>query len=135
MFFFNNQDVNDIPPVFTSVPRPITLDDDVPIGTTVINLLAQDSDGTAPGNQVNIEKKISTRLTEHLKNLKFSYIRQQVRYEIIGRGIANKYFVVDPDTGILTVRDDLRKETDSEYQVRRFSPTNSSLKFSTHIFR
>nr|XP_031829505.1 cadherin-99C isoform X4 [Nomia melanderi]XP_031829506.1 cadherin-99C isoform X4 [Nomia melanderi]XP_031829507.1 cadherin-99C isoform X4 [Nomia melanderi]XP_031829508.1 cadherin-99C isoform X4 [Nomia melanderi]XP_031829509.1 cadherin-99C isoform X4 [Nomia melanderi]XP_031829510.1 cadherin-99C isoform X4 [Nomia melanderi] len=87
----NVQDVNDIPPVFTSVPRPITLDDDVPIGTTVINLTATDSDGTAPGNQV--------------------------RYEIIGRGITNKYFVIDPDTGILRVRDDLRKETDTEYQV------------------
>ncbi|XP_034940694.1 cadherin-99C [Chelonus insularis] len=87
----NVQDMNDIPPVFTSVPRPITLDDDVPIGTTVINLFAQDSDGTSPGNQV--------------------------RYEIIGRGIASKYFVIDPDSGILTVRDDLRKETDSEYQV------------------
>lgn len=34
------------------VPRPITLDDDSPIGTTVINLVAADSDGTAPGNQV-----------------------------------------------------------------------------------
>ncbi|XP_039303975.1 cadherin-99C isoform X2 [Solenopsis invicta] len=87
----NVQDVNDIPPVFTSVPRPITLDDDVPIGTTVIHLVAADSDGTAPGNQV--------------------------RYEIIGRGIASKYFVIDPDTGVLRIRDDLRKETDSEYQV------------------
>ncbi|XP_020300049.1 cadherin-99C isoform X1 [Pseudomyrmex gracilis] len=87
----NVQDVNDIPPVFTSVLRPITLDDDVPIGTIVINLTATDSDGTAPGNQV--------------------------RYEIIGRGIASKYFVIDPDTGVLRIRDDLRKETDSEYQV------------------
>ncbi|XP_028050780.1 cadherin-99C isoform X1 [Monomorium pharaonis] len=87
----NVQDVNDIPPVFTTVPRPITLDDDVPIGTTVMNLVAADSDGTAPGNQV--------------------------RYEIIGRGIASKYFVIDPDTGVLRIRDDLRKETDSEYQV------------------
>ncbi|XP_031771297.1 cadherin-99C, partial [Apis florea] len=87
----NVQDVNDIPPVFTSVPRPITLDDDIPIGTTVINLIATDSDGTAPGNQV--------------------------RYEIVGRGIANKYFMIDPDTGVLRVRDDLRKETDTEYQV------------------
>ncbi|XP_053595607.1 cadherin-99C isoform X1 [Microplitis demolitor] len=87
----NVQDMNDIPPVFTTIPRPITLDDDVPIGTTVINLLAQDSDGTSPGNQV--------------------------RYEIIGRGSASRYFVIDPDSGILTVRDDLRKETDSEYQV------------------
>ncbi|XP_048513669.1 cadherin-99C isoform X2 [Athalia rosae] len=87
----NVQDQNDIPPVFTSIPRPITLDDDVPIGTTVINLVATDSDGTAPGNQV--------------------------RYEIIGRGIASKYFLIDPDTGVIRVRDDLRKETDSEYQV------------------
>ncbi|XP_046585956.1 cadherin-99C isoform X1 [Neodiprion lecontei] len=87
----NVLDMNDIPPVFTSIPRPITLDDDAPIGTTVINLVATDSDGTAPGNQV--------------------------RYEIIGRGIANKYFLVDPDTGVLRVRDDLRKETNSEYQV------------------
>ncbi|XP_076395319.1 cadherin 99C isoform X2 [Megachile rotundata] len=50
----NVQDVNDIPPVFTSVPRPITLDDDIPISTTIINLIATDSDGTAPGNQVDV---------------------------------------------------------------------------------
>lgn len=87
----NVEDVNDIPPVFTSVPRPVTLDDDIPIGTTVINLIAADSDGTSPGNQV--------------------------RYEITGRGIASKYFIIDPDTGIIRVRDDLRKETDTEYQV------------------
>lgn len=55
------QDVNDIPPVFTSVPRPITLDDDIPIGTTVINLIATDSDGTAPGNQV---RSINPRMTD-----------------------------------------------------------------------
>ncbi|KAL6263958.1 hypothetical protein P5V15_004039 [Pogonomyrmex californicus] len=88
----NVQDVNDNPPVFTTVPRPITLDDDVPIGTTVINLTAVDYDGTPPGNQV--------------------------RYEITGLGIASKYFVIDPDTGVLRIRDDLRKETDSEYQVQ-----------------
>lgn len=40
-----------------------------------------------------------------------------MRYEIVGRGIANKYFVIDPDTGVLRIRDDLRKETDTEYQV------------------
>lgn len=50
--------------------------------------------------------------------MKNNLIIHQVRYEIIGRGIANKYFVIDPDSGVLTVRDDLRKETDSEYQVR-----------------
>lgn len=87
----NVEDVNDIPPVFTSVPRPVTLDDDIPIGTTVINLIAADADGTSPGNQV--------------------------RYEITGRGIASKYFIIDPDTGIIRIRDDLRKETDTEYQV------------------
>lgn len=34
------------------VPRPITLDDDVPIGTKVTTLIATDSDGTSPGNKV-----------------------------------------------------------------------------------
>ncbi|XP_026273024.1 cadherin-99C [Frankliniella occidentalis] len=87
----NVDDRNDIPPVFTTVARPVSLEDDVGIGTRVTTLTATDSDGTAPGNKV--------------------------RYELIGRGKANKYFTVDPDTGVLSVRDDLRKETDQSYQV------------------
>jgi hypothetical protein len=47
------QDRNDIPPVFTAVPHPVTLNDDVPIGTTVTTLIATDSDGTSPGNKVH----------------------------------------------------------------------------------
>lgn len=85
------KDRNDIPPVFTTVPRPITLEDEVSIGTSVMTLTATDSDGTSPGNKV--------------------------RYELIGRRKAAKYFQIDPDTGVLQVRDDLRKETDTEYQV------------------
>lgn len=49
----NVQDANDIPPVFTMVPRPVRLDDTVAIGSTVLNMIATDSDGTAPGNQVS----------------------------------------------------------------------------------
>ena len=131
------QDVNDIPPVFTSVPRPVTLDDDVPIGTTVINLIAADSDGTAPGNQVNITlnsyptpEAISVLtsmfvLLTHRSKMPYKSTKStlhemfQVRYEITGRGIASKYFIIDSDTGVLRVRDDLRKETDTEYQVHK----------------
>ncbi|XP_018578210.1 cadherin-99C [Anoplophora glabripennis] len=87
----NVEDRNDIPPVFTIIPHPITLEDDVTIGTTVITLVATDSDGTAPGNKV--------------------------RYEIIGRGKSSKYFQIDPDTGVLRVTNDLKKEVDTEYQV------------------
>lgn len=47
--------------------------------------------------------------------MKFS--RFQVRYEIVGRGKASKYFQIDPDIGLLQVRNDLRKEPDSEYVV------------------
>ncbi|KAK6629534.1 hypothetical protein RUM43_003351 [Polyplax serrata] len=85
------EDRNDIPPVFTTVPKPLTLDDEVSIGTPILTLTATDSDGTPPGNKV--------------------------RYELIGRRKASKYFQIDPDTGVLQVRDDLRKETDTEYQV------------------
>lgn len=35
--------------------------------------------------------------------------------------MATKYFTIDPDKGVLRIRDDLRKESDSEYQVRRLS--------------
>lgn len=47
------EDRNDIPPVFTIIPHPISLEDDVPIGTTVTTLVATDSDGTSPGNKVS----------------------------------------------------------------------------------
>lgn len=36
---------------------------------------------------------------------------------MIGRGIAPRHFAVDPDTGLLRVRDDLRKVPDTEFQV------------------
>ncbi|GJQ88575.1 hypothetical protein Trydic_g14688, partial [Trypoxylus dichotomus] len=45
------EDRNDIPPVFTKIPPPIMLEDDTPIGTSVYDLEATDSDGTAPGNK------------------------------------------------------------------------------------
>lgn len=87
----NVEDRNDIPPVFLTIPSPVTLDDDVAIGTKVTTLLATDSDGTSPGNKV--------------------------RYELSGRGKATKYFHIDPDLGVLYVRGDLQKELDNEYQV------------------
>nr|XP_022907030.1 cadherin-99C-like [Onthophagus taurus] len=85
------EDRNDIPPVFTIIPQPIMLEDDTAIGTAIYDLVATDSDGTAPGNKV--------------------------RYEIIGRGKATKYFQIDPDSGQLKVTNDLKKEVDTEYQV------------------
>lgn len=48
----DTQDRNDIPPVFTKIPPPIMLEDDTPIGTSVYDLEATDSDGTSPGNKV-----------------------------------------------------------------------------------
>ncbi|XP_063243672.1 cadherin-99C isoform X2 [Bacillus rossius redtenbacheri] len=87
----NVQDRNDIPPVFTTVPQPVQLDDDVSIGTTVVTLVATDSDGTAPNNKV--------------------------RYELIPRGRSNQFFQIDPDTGAVQVRDDLRKDSASEYEI------------------
>ncbi|PSN56931.1 Cadherin-99C [Blattella germanica] len=68
----NVKDRNDIPPVFTTVPRPVTLSDDVPIGTTVTTLIATDSDGTSPGNKVAVkaydlgEPQLSTVTSVHV---------------------------------------------------------------------
>ncbi|XP_028178475.1 cadherin-99C, partial [Ostrinia furnacalis] len=84
-------DKNDNAPIFTSVVRPITIEDSSPIGSLVQTVTAVDADATAPNNRV--------------------------RYKLVGRGKASKYFHVEPDTGAVRVRDDLRKEADSEYTV------------------
>ncbi|KAJ2947536.1 hypothetical protein O0L34_g17324 [Tuta absoluta] len=84
-------DKNDNAPIFTSVVRPVTVDDSSSIGFLVQTVTAVDSDATAPNNRV--------------------------RYKLVGRGKASKYFHVEPDTGAVRIRDDLRKETDSEYTV------------------
>lgn len=41
----------------------------------------------------------------------------QVKYEITGRGKAARYFDVNHDTGEVSIKDDLRKEMDTEYHV------------------
>lgn len=85
------EDKNDNAPIFTSVVRPITMEDSSSIGSLVQTVTAVDSDSTPPNNRV--------------------------RYRLAGRGKASKYFHVEPDTGAVRIRDDLRKETDSEYTV------------------
>ncbi|XP_037302601.1 LOW QUALITY PROTEIN: cadherin-99C-like, partial [Manduca sexta] len=82
-------DKNDNAPIFTSVIRPVTIEDSASIGSMVQTVVAVDSDDTAPNNRV--------------------------RYKLVGRGRFSKYFHVESDSGVLRVRDDLRKETDSEY--------------------
>lgn len=87
----NVEDRNDNPPVFISIPEPITVNDDLQIGTKIGAMPAVDADGTSPSNSI--------------------------RYEMVGRGKALKYFQVDPDTGDILLRDELKKEEDTEYQV------------------
>ncbi|CAH2216815.1 jg1193, partial [Pararge aegeria aegeria] len=82
-------DKNDNAPIFTSAVRPVTIEDTSSIGSLVETVVAADADATAPNNRI--------------------------RYALAGRGKASKYFHVEPDTGAVKVRDDLRKETDSEY--------------------
>lgn len=84
-------DKNDNAPIFTSAIRPVTVEDSSSIGSLVETVVAVDADDTAPNNRV--------------------------RFKLVGRGKASKYFHVEPDTGALRVRDDLRKEADSEYTV------------------
>ncbi|KFM80881.1 Protocadherin-15, partial [Stegodyphus mimosarum] len=85
------EDQNDVAPIFTSVPLPIRLQDTVPLGTVVTTVVASDGDGTAPGNDI--------------------------RYEVSGKEKAPTYFLVDPESGFISVKDDLRKEPDSEYRI------------------
>ncbi|XP_049532008.1 cadherin-99C [Anopheles darlingi] len=85
------EDRNDIPPVFVSIPEPVNINDNLPIGAIVGSMPAVDGDGSSPGNVV--------------------------RYELVGRGKALKYFQVDADSGMVRIRDDLGKEEDNEYLI------------------
>lgn len=87
----NVEDRNDNPPVFISIPEPVTVNDDIQIGSKIGSMPAVDGDGTSPSNSI--------------------------RYEMVGRGKALKYFQVDPDNGDILLRDELKKEEDTEYQV------------------
>lgn len=86
------QDHNDISPMFTSLPLPIRLQDNVPLGTVVTTVVASDRDGTSPNNQVRYE---------------LSTIQPKIP----------NYFLVDRNSGVISVKDDLRKERDSEYRI------------------
>lgn len=84
-------DVNDIAPVFKSVPGPVTISDEDPIGTIIERMPAYDGDGSSPGNIV--------------------------RYELVGKGKSLKYFQIDSDTGDVRIQDDLKNSGDTEYHL------------------
>lgn len=87
----NVEDRNDVAPVFVALPEPVTVNDDDPIGTEIAEMSAHDGDGSYPGNEV--------------------------RYEIVGRGKALLYFQIDAEKAIVRIKEDLRKEPDSEYHI------------------
>lgn len=84
-------DVNDIAPVFKSVPGQVTISDEDPIGTIIERMPAYDGDGSPPGNIV--------------------------RYELVGEGKSLQYFQIDADSGDVRIKDDLKKSGDTEYQL------------------
>jgi len=100
LFFVLPQDRNDFAPVFSSVnPRPVRLQNTAPIGQLVTTVSAIDSDATSPNNQI--------------------------RYELVAAGSSAKsaqFFRVDPLTGVVSTRDNLRKDAARQYQVGWLSP-------------
>lgn len=85
------EDRNDVAPVFVNILAPITFNDDIAIGSEVAEVKATDGDGSYPGNAV--------------------------RYEIVGRGKALAYFQIDAETAIIKLKEALKKDDDTEYQI------------------
>lgn len=86
-------DANDNVPIFYNSPLPVRIQDSVPLGSLVTTLQAVDNDGMEPNNQI--------------------------RYEIVGRNSDKswQYFMIDPTTGTISVKDDLRKDLSSETRI------------------
>lgn len=85
------EDRNDVAPVFLIAPEPVSLTDDQHVGALIASMPAVDTDGTSPGNVV--------------------------RYEMIGKGKALKFFHIDPENGNIRIKDDLRKDPAMQYEV------------------
>lgn len=85
------EDRNDIAPVFLITPEPVSLTDDQHVGALIASMPAVDTDGTSPGNVV--------------------------RYEMIGKAKALKFFHIDPENGNIRIKEDLRKDSATQYEV------------------
>ena len=85
-------DRNDVAPMFGTVPsRPVRLQNTAPVGQVVAAVSAVDADGTSPNNLV--------------------------RYELVGGDKSVPFFRIDPETGLITVKDNLRKDSGREYKL------------------
>lgn len=110
------EDRNDVAPVFVIPPEPVSLTDDQHVGALIASMPAIDTDGTSPGNVV--------------------------RYEMIGKGKALKFFHIDPENGNIRIKDDLRKDSATQFEVDvraydlgepQLSSVSSLLIFVKHI--
>lgn len=112
------EDRNDVAPVFLIPPEPVSLTDDQHVGALIASMPAVDTDGTSPGNVV--------------------------RYEMIGKGKSLKFFHIDPENGNIRIKDDLRKDAETQYEVEvraydlgepQLSSVSSLVIFVKHIQR
>lgn len=112
------EDRNDVAPVFIITPEPISLTDDQHVGALIASMPAVDTDGTSPGNVV--------------------------RYEMIGKGKALKFFHIDAENGNIRIKDDLQKDSSTQYEVEvraydlgepQLSSVSSLIIFVKHIPR
>lgn len=112
------EDRNDVAPVFLIPPEPVSLTDDQHVGALIASMPAVDTDGTSPGNVV--------------------------RYEMVGKGKALKFFHIDPENGNIRIKEDLRKDSATQYEVDvraydlgepQLSSVSSLIIFVKHIQR
>lgn len=87
------EDRNDVAPIFLTSPEPVSVTDDQSIGSFIASLNAVDTDSAGSPGSI-------------------------VRYEMIGKGKALKYFNIDPENGSIKIKDDLSKEpTIRQYEI------------------
>lgn len=87
------EDRNDVAPIFLTALEPISITDDQMVGSHIASMNAVDTD--SPGTPGSV-----------------------VRYEMIGKGKALKFFQIDPENGNIRIKDDLRKEpSTNQYEI------------------
>ncbi|KAK7080227.1 hypothetical protein SK128_015764 [Halocaridina rubra] len=85
------EDINDFPPIFSGEVSPASVPEATPPGSEIASVLATDADGTKPNNLVE--------------------------YEIVGQGNAIDFFEINKVSGVITLKEDLQTELDSNFEL------------------
>lgn len=105
-------DLNDNVPYFINQPLPVRIQDSAQLGTVVTKIQANDLDGSDPNNLIRYELVVATAAAGSVDNNN----NLELTTSITSEKCANS-FMIDPTSGSISVKSDLKRDSQSECQL------------------